>query len=216
MSIVKGVNIVSFFKLLNKYNINYVLLRNINNEIPNKLKEGKDIDLLMRFDERDNNISFLEENGFRKLKHPHRNNIYLYGVNKFEFYQNKLKVLIDVNYQVACRSIDAGQWIPLDQEIQESIWLNKRFVENKDGLSYWTLSFEDEFVTLITRCIFDKEKFEEFYINRINELVEVVKLDKVMSKFKLIYFKFSSRLISLIKEKEFDHIINEYLSFKEY
>ena len=44
---VSSEEIESFFLLLKDNRIPHILLRNINNELPKKLKKGKDIDILL-------------------------------------------------------------------------------------------------------------------------------------------------------------------------
>ena len=209
-------SIVNFFNLINKSNIDYILLRNISNELPDCLKEGKDIDLLINNIDKKKVQLFLEENNFRKIPHPHRNNIFLYGVNKFNFYKNTDKVLLDINYQLACRSTDAGQWIPLDQTIQQSAWKDKKFVSINKDFGYWALSSEDEFITLITRSIFDKNEFNQAYIKRIQHLYQAINIDDVTLKLELIFFKYTPYLLDLIAQNKYDIIINDYLTFNQY
>ncbi len=208
--------IINFFNLLNKSNIEYILLRNIGNELPSKLKVGKDIDLLVLKKDIKKINQFFEINGYEKINHPSESDIYLYGVDKFEFRYNKNnKILIDLNFQLSCRSLDEGQWVPFDEKHQKSAWVNKKFVNNSD-LNYYTLSFEDEFIALVIRSIFDKKKFEQGYIKRITKLIKLIDKDNVLSKFELTFFKYSKKLLQQLENKEFDKIINSYLSFKEY
>ena len=216
MKFISKNSVVNFFNLINESKIDYILIRNISNELPDFLEEGKDIDLLINNIDQIKVHCFLEENNFRKIPHPHRNNIFLYGVNKFNFYKNTDKVILDINYQLACRSTDAGQWIPLDQTIQQSAWRDKRFVSINKDFGYWALSIEDEFITLITRSIFDKSEFKQAYIKRIQELYQLINIQDVTLKLELIFFKFTPYLIDLIAQDKYDMIINDYLTFNEY
>ncbi|NLO17466.1 MAG: hypothetical protein GX118_04680, partial [Arcobacter butzleri] len=109
-----------------------------------------------------------------------------------------------------------GQWIPLDQIIQESAWKNKRFEQLTDDFGYWTLSYEDEFVCLISRSIFDKKEFQNGYIKRINELINLINKNDVTEKFNMVFFKFTPYLMSYIEKQNYDEIIKNYLQFKEY
>ena len=214
MNVVDADEIKKVFKLLNDNNIDYILLRNTNNEIPNALKVGKDIDLLVK----DNIlIDFLRKQNFNIVSHPHRNNIYLYGVKKFIFMKNKINnIIFDLHFQIAVRSLDAGQWIPLDQKIQESAWKNKRFEKIDEDFGYWTLSYNDEFISLIARSIFDKREFQEGYIKRIEELKSKIDLKDVEEKLKLVFFKYTPYLLEQIEKKQYNNIIKNYIQFKEY
>ena len=214
MNFVESNELVKVFKLLNESESEYILMRNINNELPTSLEIGKDIDILVK--DRNKVVEVLKKNKFNKTNHPHQNNIFLYGVEKFEFYKNNEDVLFDLNFQIAVRSLDAGQWIPLDQVIQESAWQNKRFERAGGGLEYWTLSYEDEFVALIARSIFDKKEFQAGYAARLDELLPMVNKGDVLNKLKLIFFKYAPVLLCQIERQSYPDVVMNYLAFKEY
>lgn len=215
MSYVNPKSIINVFNKLNTASLDYILIRNINNELPDSLRIGKDIDLLVHYNDRRGFINFLVERGFKSIKHPHCDNIFLYGANKFEFFVNKDNVLLDLNYQLTCRSINAGEWIPLDQKIQDSAWKNKKINEN-GKFTYYSLSAEDEFVVLVTRSIFDKKEFQNGYIDRIEELINLIDVNDVIAKFQLVFFKFTPLLLTMLKNSQYEMILERYISFSEY
>jgi hypothetical protein len=209
--------IIAIFSQLNLCSEQYLLIRNINNELPNNLTIGKDIDILINKKNKFLFSNFLHERGFKSVKHPLFNDIFLYGVDKFEFKINsKNNIILDLNFQLVCRSFNAGEWIPLDQTIQESAWENRIFIEHESGLSYWTLGHEDEFVSLLVRSVFDKKYFLEGYVTRIEELLGLIDIAIVQSKLDLVFFKFTSVLLNLIEKKDYSNIIGEYVKFKDY
>ena len=214
MSFIENQEIINIFKLLNKNNIKYILMRNIDNELPTHLEIGKDIDLLVN--NREKIVDFFKNNNFKKINHPHQNNIFLYGVKKFEFYKNDKEILFDLNFQIAVRSLDAGQWIPLDETIQLSAWENRRFEQQSEDFGYWTLSYDDEFISLVARSIFDKKEFKDAYIKRIEELFVLINKEEVVKKLNMVFFNFTPYLLEMIEKQEFDNIITNYLQFKEY
>ena len=214
MNVVYSNEIKKVFKLLNENQVEYILMRNIDNELPNDLEIGKDIDLLIK--DKKAIVKILKNNNFKKITHPHQNNIFLYGVEKFEFYKNDKEVLFDLNFQIAVRSLDAGQWIPLDETIQISAWKNRRFEQQSEDFGYWTLSYDDEFISLVARSIFDKKEFQDGYIKRINELQPLLGKEEVVKKLNMVFFKFTPYLLEMIEKQEFDKIITNYLQFKEY
>ena len=215
MSYVNPNAIIEIFNKLNTSGFEYILIRNINNELPSSLRIGKDIDLLVHYNDRRKFINFLKTNGFKRIDHPHRHNKFLYGVKIFEFFVNKDNVLLDLNYQLACRSLNAGEWIPLDNKIQDSAWKNK--VTNKiDNFSFYSLGLEDEFVALVTRSLFDKKEFQDGYMERIEELMNQINVNEVIAKFQLVFFKFTPVLFSMLKERQYKVVLDRYLSFREY
>ncbi len=217
MTLIDPAELIKIFDKLNKSSLRYILLRNINHELPDKLNVGKDIDLLVHKHEEEKFKFFFKKNDYHTINHPFRNDLFLYGVDRFEFkYNNNNKILFDLNFQLAVRSLDAGQWIPLDQEIQNSAWNNIRFEKCHSGLGYWTLSYEDEFVTLVSRSIFDKKDFDEGYIRRIDELMPLVNLSEAEYRLRLIFFRFTPHLLNFLSSKKYQNIIYNYLRFREY
>ena len=207
----------NIFKLLNDSGLRYILIRNINGELPYKLKIKKDIDILISKKNELEFISFFQKYNYKFQEHPFCNDIFLYGTDKFQFkYNNNNKILFDLNFQLVCRSLNAGEWIPLDQILQESAWKNRRFEKISDDFGYWTLGYNDEFITLIVRSVFDKKEFHDGYIKRISELKNKIDLDDVEEKMFLIFFKFTPYLLAMIEKQEYKDIIKNYLQFKEY
>jgi len=217
MNFIDSLEVVRFFNELNSSGLSYVLLRNIDNELPSNLQIGKDIDLLVRKNENDGFSNFLHSLHYISVDHPLKNDLYLYGVDCFEFKRNvKNHILLDLHYQIAVRSLDAGQWIPLDQMIQDSAWNNRHFHKSSEKFSYWTLSYEDEFITLLARSIFDKKTFKIGYLNRLNNLHSLIDFDKAVKKLERIFFKYTPALVANIKNYKFENLIDDYLRFKEY
>jgi hypothetical protein len=215
MSCVNPNSIIYFFNTLNASGFQYILIRNINNELPGNLAVGKDIDLLVHYHQRTEFIGFLIENGFKNIRHPLFNDIFLYGVNKFEFFVNNDNILLDLNYQLACRSLNDGEWIPLAGKIQDNAWKNK-IKYKTDQITYNSLSAEDEFIVLVARSIFDKKEFQKGYVERIDALMHLIDLDDVVDQLQLVFFKFTPMLLSMLKKREYDLILDRYISFSEY
>lgn len=218
MRLIKSNCVEKIFNLLNEAKIDYILLRNINNELPNALQQKKDIDILVKKKD-DNTIkNFFYSNKYIEINHPLRNRNFLYGIDKFKFIYNKNNnIIFDLSYQITVSSLNQElSIVPLDKAIQESAWKNKRLKKINNNFSYWTLSYEDEFVSLISRSIFDKKSFLEGYIKRINKLYDCVSKSDVLEKLNLIYFKFTPYLITLIENNRYNEIIQQYLEFKEY
>lgn len=210
--------IISFFNQLNQSGLDYILIRNINEELPLSLERGKDIDLLVKKQNQKDFRKFFFANQYKEIEHPFSKDTYLYTADKpIKFLSSSnAGVWIDLNFQALVRSLDAGQWIPLDNNIQESLWENRKQVCNSNDFSYWALSEEDEFVLLVARAIFDKKCFTEGYLKRIKELWPLVNKPLIEEKFNQIFFKFSFCLMELIEKHSFQEIIEKYLTFVGY
>ena len=101
----------------------------------------------------------------------------------------------------------------MHEEIQKSIWKNKLKTS-----FFWLYkpSTEDELIHLICHCIFDKKDFKEIYKLRIIELLNRCDQIKFINHLELIFFKFTYKLVSILKKNQFDRIIPEYFSFSNY
>ena len=199
---ISGFEIISLFRLMRANSLDVIVLRNLGGELPYLLSDGKDIDILVRDNGRVEN--FLLNHGFVKLRHPCEKNIFLYELKPFTyFYNDKSKIYLDLHYQLCCRSLNAGEWIPLDIQIQTSAWLNKLEIQIGE-LIYESLENVDELIGLITRCIFDKKQFTDLYKARIHELMQLVSHDRLKKKLELIFFKFYPILLKKLHKSEFD------------
>ena len=213
MSYCKEKNIIDFFLLINNAEVKYLLLRNIDNELPTHLPINKDIDLLVDEAHASKFRSVLLSHGWKQKRHPLGHLPFLYGIKPFQFYF-KDKIHLDISYQLACRSLNKGEWFPLDMKIQEDLWKDRVKTHGKPW--EFQLSSDDEFVHLLTRCIFDKKEFNKGYIGRIEELMNEIDLSAVQSKLKLVFFNYSSHLFDAICNKEYSCIIANHLKFKGY
>ena len=212
--IIDSSEITSLFSILNSTGHEYILLRNIGNELPFSLSKGKDIDLLTR--QGSGLESFLITQGFKEASHPHQNDVFLYGVRKFKFFHNKKNnILLDLHYELACRSLNAGEWIPLDQYIQRSVWTNCKS-SSFDSLTAMVLDEHDELVSLVVRCIFDKRNFPAGYRARISELLDLCQANNLIERFGLVFFKYTNQLIKHLTDRQFDVVIDDYIRFKAY
>lgn len=216
MMYVSSESIIKLFSLMNDA-FPYVLIRNVDKELPGKLRYGKDIDLLVDHDDVVSITEFLNKKGFKEIRHPHKNGVYLYNVNKYRMFRNDADgILLDLNFHLLVRSLDAGQWIPLDQEIQRSFWANRKLVKKEDGFSFWYPCAEDEFVGLVARAIFDKKEFNASYIDSIESLIGHIDREDVLKKLTLVFFKFSSVLLDMLERKDYARIIDSYVTYKDY
>ena len=218
MKFIESNEIKKIFNLINKSKLNYILMWNINSELPSALKVGKDIDILIKKQDEKKFINFFKNNNYQQTNHPFKFDIFLYGVDKFEFKYNNFynNIDFDINFKIVVRSLDAGQFIPLDQSIQKSAWQNRRFEKISEDFGYWTLSYEDEFVCLVARSIFDKKEFKNGHIKRINKLIKLVDRNIVLEKLKKVFFRYTSNLFKSLENQNYEVIIDNYLQFREY
>ena len=210
-------DVLDFFTKLNERNINYLLIKNIGEELPKKLKYGKDIDILVHPDCYAKYLALMPTWGFKEIVHPHgtkRGWQFLYGMescHKFEHRQSGIQ--IDGYAQLATKSIGMNAWLPLDKSIQESVWRNK--VWNKQ-FKWWQMDDKNLLVYLVTRSVFEKEKFSSVYIADIEKLLPLIDEKTVQDKFGKIFFKFAPHLTEMLKEHSLEEIRDTYISFADY
>lgn len=208
--------ILSLFESLNTSSINYRLLRNIDNELPNNYYANKDIDVIVHPDSIGELRRFARDQKWRRLVHPFdiyaSNTKFLYAMDPFHFYI-KDEIKIDVCFQLACRSTNQGEWMPLDQEINRSVWESSYYCNENN---WYMLGCEDEIIHLLTRCIFDKKTVTDGYKKRIFALFEASDHNLVLKKMAVVFFKFTESLYNSVLSGQIDSIHSDYIQFKAY
>ena len=213
----KSENIKLLFEELNKNNVKYVLTKNIENELPDKLMTYKDIDILVM--EKDKEVFHnVIRRVARKINHPYSERYgwkNLYNMPEFEFWRmfKGKELIVDVTYRLCCKSLMPNLWIPLDDYIQEYLWENRKFdmVNN-----WWVLDDNTQFVYLVVRSILDKNSFSERYKKEIIERKNNIDKLIVANMFEVIFFKFTPLLMEMIDNDNYGDIYRKYVSFADY
>lgn len=200
---------------LHSADVEWILLRNTCDELPRQLPIGKDIDVLVRIKDRADLRKHLKACGYTRIRHPHRNDVRLYGVHEFEMYRSERGILLDVNFEIAVRSLDAGQWVPLDSIVQESAWRNRQVAELV-GREVPTLGSEDMFVCTVARCVFDRREFSDWHGRFLKELLSVCDAKELNKRLRLVFFSYTNRLLTNIAAGRFAGIVEDHLSFSDY
>lgn len=206
-----------FFDGLNSFGIEYVLIKNVGNELPFHLRVGKDIDIVVHNDSLRDFHRYMSNIG-RKIIHPYGKETgwtNLYQLPEFEYWRLNTadNLFIDVSSMLCCHSLMPNIWLPLDRHIQEDMWSNKIFDNDNN---WWKINNEILYVYLVVRCVFDKKQFPDVYKKEIETLRESVNIDKVKFYFEFVFFKYTRQLLSMLDNKDFDSIISAYLKYKEY
>ena len=211
---VKVEKIKNYFYMLNREKVTYILRNNINNELPNCLKIGKDIDLIVKKEDMSFFDLLMKEIGFDKKVYSD-NRQFLYGLTDSFMYQDgkdKSGFRVHIFNQLSCKGL-IPIWVPIDEEIQQYAWSNKVWNNLNE---WWELDKDTMFVYMITRCIFDKKCFPLEYIIDIEKNFSNINHDIVKSFFEKIVFGYAERLFELIEERRYEEIVNDYLSFSDY
>ena len=216
MSYIPSIQVVRALSALADGDIPYRLLRNTANELPDNLKIGKDIDILARWNDFGRLDRLFKHIGFRRVLHPLRGDQFLYGVHPFRFYKNsRLNIFIDVHFELACRSLNQGEWIPLDRAIQARAWAGSS-PHHIGGVIVAGLPRACECLHLLTRCIFDKREFDAGYLHRIEELTDLLSDAELLEVIQPVFFKFSMLLLKLLRARRYEEIIMAHSHFMDY
>ncbi|MDE7313086.1 MAG: nucleotidyltransferase family protein [Eubacterium sp.] len=221
MNYIKKEFICAFFHALNHdcQAVRYVLIKNINGELPERLKDGKDIDLLVKEEDHEAFAEFMRTHGFRKTKHPlGRKNgwNFAYQLPESEFWKKQhidCNFYIDVSFRLCCKSLTPKTWIPLDACINEDVWRHRVWDEKNN---WWAMDDETTLLYLIVRSIFDKREFQEGYIRGIEERLACLDYADTQRKLRKVFFRYTPRLTEQIKAKNYSSLIEDYLTFADY
>lgn len=206
-----------FFELLKMNNISYVLIKNIGDELPDCLPVGKDIDIIVNESDKNKFMEIMKNHDFHLCNHPvgsYNGYAFLYGLPEFwQFSDAEEKLYIDTTFKLCCKGLMPKTWIPLDKKIQERIWKERVWDEKNN---WWIMDSETRFVYYIARCIFDLKKFSETYTKEIENTVVNVRWETVEELLSFIFYRYTKRLVVLIKNKQYHEIISDYIAFSEY
>ena len=206
--------IKDFFKLLNKEKIKYVLIKNDEDLIPEQVKDGDDVDILVHPKDYDFFLEVMKKNKYIRLPGESKKYFFVYKM-KADIYLKKKKAFFHAYEKLSCVSFtNMGlSKLPLDTWIQEKIWSTRIWDNEK---KWWIMEDKIILLYLITRSIFDKKEFRKRYIKEI-ELREYI-LDTIEFKemCHLVFFKFTNKLIELLKQKKYSEINITYQQFCNY
>lgn len=209
--------IQAFFKLLNQGKIEYLLIKNIADELPAKLMVNKDIDILVSEASLKNFDYIMKKNKFIQLIHPKgRENgwNYLYNMPECVMYKNlKSGLEVDVTTILCTKSVNMNAWIPLDKIINESVWKEREWDEDN---SWWKMDDKNLVVYLIVRAVFEKNQFSDTYIYEIEKRKEYLYTEDCKKKLKCVFFSYTDTLLNLIKDNNYKSIIPSYMTFCQY
>lgn len=206
--------IEEFFELLNSHNIKYVLIKNDRNLIPNFVKLGDDIDILVHPNDYNFFVDVMKNNGYNRLPGESKKYFFVYKL-KADIYLQKKEAFFHAYDKLSCISFTnmGKSRIPLDNYIQNCIWETRKWDKQK---KWWIMDDKIILLYLIVRSLLDKRMFREKYIEEIklrNYLLDDSEFKKICS---LVFFKFTNTLIELLKNEKYESIFKEYQHFCDY
>ena len=213
----KAEDIHATFDFLNANAIEYLLTKNIADELPAKLKIGKDIDIIVHPKDYEKFKILMQNFGYKRIIHPHGKETgwrFIYGAHENIFLTNPAnKLIVDAYAELCTKSISMNAWLPLDKIIQKSIWENKVW---DDANKWWILDDENLVIYLLTRSVFEKGGFTDAYISDIEKRKNLLKNSSARQKLEKIFFKFADTLIEKVNRKQYENTLIEYITFTDY
>jgi hypothetical protein len=206
-----------FFSLMNDNDINYILIKNVADELPYSLKDGKDIDILVHPDSKSKFEEVMIKGNFDICTPPlgvENGWTFGYSLPSYQFWMKRdssFTLYIDASFVLSCKSLIPKTWVPLNEPINNSVWKEKVF---DDKNNWWIMDDKNMLLYLLVRCIFDKKNFSDTYIKEI-ELRKRYMSD-IEDKLKITFYKYSSRLSKMIAEQKYENIIQDYITFDKY
>lgn len=81
---------------------------------------------------------------------------------------------------------------------------------------WWIADDKISLLFVIVRSVFDKRFFRPIYIQEIELRKHLLDDPKFISLCELVFFKYTDRLIDLIKAQRYRDIVQHYLHFCDY
>lgn len=213
MNTTKSDLVIRIFDALDAERVNFVTLRGFD-LIPHRVSSKEDVDLLIHTDSMNTTVHIFQNNGFTASHIDPDGTVYLYGTHPSTFFVHEpLDIAFHVITELAYKSLHRCEMVPLDKELQLSIFENKRRV---DDIWKYMPSPEDEFLMLLCRCIYDKRTVPKNYKDRIEELFRKTEMDKLQPCCNSVFMKAAPVLLSAVARQETEYILERYITFSDY
>lgn len=164
-----------------------------------------DCEIIVRPDYFQKIINFLNENAER-VDNTFRQYSFIYSLTIPRLFKLMDKVIV-ISSQLFCKSYFEDMLMPLDLEIQNTVW------KTRSGHS---LGKDIEIVYLITKRILSKSDFDNKDLEYIYENENLLNKIEVRIMLQKIFFGFTDELISLFFKKEYNCISSKYRKNRNY
>ena len=207
-------NIKDFFRLLNENEITFVLPKNDGNLIPNAVMDEKDIDIIVLPEHYEKFLDTVLKAGFEWLPGESKKYFFLYKL-RADIFIRKDDAFFHAYEKLSCVTLtNMGlSKIPLDNAIQNYMWQNRIWDEKN---CWWIADDKIILLFLIVRSVFDKKFFRPIYIQEIEARKHLLETADFVALCELVFFKYTNRLIHLIKTGRYEEIRQDYLRFCDY
>lgn len=193
MEFVPRTQIYHMFELLSHLNIEWILLRNTNNELPNRLRILKDIDILVKPNDAPKLRTYFQASNYKIIEHPDLKFCSIADESfKLDYYSGDLFNLDVCDVLYYC-NLQRTKFYPINNTISMCPWE-----------SYSTTKFEDYelrvmdtktfLVANILRCILWKRHISSYYLKVIKSCLSEVSLNDFISLFYPFFENYSEQI----------------------
>lgn len=151
---------------------------------------------------------------FKQYFHPYgtiNHYHFLYQMKEFLLYRNEQEKNVEIYFQLPCASITPKTWIPLDRIIQQHLWDGCEII---DGLAWADISCR--FIFHLCWSIFHNKGFSPYAKKILASHKDCLETEEMGMMLEAVFFNFTPSLKRYILDEDFDSIITNYYSFKEY
>ena len=177
------------------------------------LSTHDDIDIVVPKEEKQNIINLLSEFGFRGIINEPRPECLYYAEPQIQFFDNN-KCHIDLQTGLYYKGlVKHNVLVPVDLKFQNYIYDTR--VKTNDIWKY-VLSPEANVVHTVCRIIWDKKKTPPHYIERLNKSMDECDFNKLSYAFNIALFKFGKKALELVKNRQYENLFEEYITYINY
>ena len=177
------------------------------------LSTHDDVDVLIPKDQKQKIIDLLIQFGFKGLINEHVHHFLYYAEPQIQFYDDN-KCHIDLQTGLYYKGlVQHNVLVPVDLKFQNYVYDTRIKTNN---IWKYTLSPEANIVHTVCRIIWDKRKTPSHYEERLNKLVDQCDFNKLPYAFEIALFKFGKKALELVKNKQFNNIFEEYITYTDY
>lgn len=196
-----------FFQLLNQNDIRYCVL-----ELD---EDAQMIDLFVHSDSNRRFIEIMKQNQYKRIGTSTDEYAFIYRLEPDIFWEAPNGSKIHSSCQMSCVSMSnlSKCKLPLDKKVQQSIWENRIWDEHN---RCWNVCIEDYLIHTLTTCVFDQKCFGHKSIRWIAKSGVDLKSKSLIGKLEGIFFRFTPELIRHLEECDYQNIIRDYRTFRDY
>ena len=178
------------------------------------LSTHDDVDILIPKESKEPVINLLQkEFGFKGLINQPVPHCLYHAEPHIQFFDSH-KCHIDLQTGLYYRGlIQQNVLVPVDLQFENYAYDTR--VKTNDMWKY-VLSPESSIVHTVCRIVWDKRKTPPHYKERLDQLVDKCDFDKLSYALETALFKFGNKALELIKNKQFDNLFEEYITYTDY